>query len=274
LMVLLVLVFLSGVVGAAIQHFVPSMVTSLVPLETIYEEIPHVREQLCAEADKLVRVLFTQPGISGTGAATDSEEMIELESEDREYVGNLYRQTILPFLRDPAGAGSVLADAGRSASFFEALRRKLPAPAHGVIADLESICEVDPATAPVRLAARLAFGARPSLYRTDFIGCCARWRGVAILKGGRACGVQNPQHNHRNEPFHPHIRRRNTFGKHRRNGCPIRFNPLMGMPFRSDLVNLLKRKHLLLVVFCWIQQKAARTVLHRSFSPNNRSREI
>jgi hypothetical protein len=141
LMVLLVLVFLSGVVGAAIQHFVPSMVTSLVPLETIYEEIPHVREQLCAEADKLVRVLFTQPGISGTGAATDSEEMIELESEDREYVGNLYRQTILPFLRDPAGAGSVLADAGRSASFFEALRRKLPAPAHGVIADLESICE-------------------------------------------------------------------------------------------------------------------------------------
>jgi hypothetical protein len=72
-MALLFLVFLSGVAGAAIQQFVPGMLTSMVPLETIYEQIPHVREQLLAEA--------------GAAAAPESQEMIEMEADDREYVG-------------------------------------------------------------------------------------------------------------------------------------------------------------------------------------------
>src|SRR5258705_7220172 len=39
LMILLFVVILSGIVGAAIQHYVPSQLTANVPLETIYEEI-------------------------------------------------------------------------------------------------------------------------------------------------------------------------------------------------------------------------------------------
>jgi hypothetical protein len=138
LMVLLFLVFLSGVAGAAIQHFVPGMLTSTVPLETIYEEIPHVREQLLAEADALVRVLFTE---ADAAAAPESAEMIELEADDREYVAGVYHHMILPFLQHPDARASALADAARAGGFFEALRRKLPAAAHATIADLESICE-------------------------------------------------------------------------------------------------------------------------------------
>jgi len=138
LMALLFLVFLSGVGGAAIQHFVPGMITSMVPLETIYEEIPHVREQLLAEAEARVRVLFTE---ADAGAAPESAEMIELETEDRDYVAGVYRNMILPFLQHPDGGASVLADGDRAGAFFEALRRKLPATAHATIADLESICE-------------------------------------------------------------------------------------------------------------------------------------
>lgn len=154
LMVLLIVVYLSGVTGAAIQHFVPDMVRSMVPLETIYEEIPHVREQLLTEADNLVRVLFTLPeGVPepvGIGApvwfARDSREhgsgeLLELEAEDREYFRNVYSNVILPFLRNPDEGKPVLADAGKAGTFFEALRRKLPVAVHGKIADLESICE-------------------------------------------------------------------------------------------------------------------------------------
>jgi len=54
LMILLFIVILSGIIGAAIQHYVPSQLTASVPLETIYEEIPHVRQQLRDEADQLV----------------------------------------------------------------------------------------------------------------------------------------------------------------------------------------------------------------------------
>src|ERR1700743_2366351 len=46
LMMLLFVVYASGILGAALQHYLPSMITARVPLETIYEEIPHVRQQL------------------------------------------------------------------------------------------------------------------------------------------------------------------------------------------------------------------------------------
>src|SRR5580700_8039841 len=54
LMILLFIVVASGIIGAAIQHYVPRVILSEVPLETIYEEIPHVRQQLQAEADQLI----------------------------------------------------------------------------------------------------------------------------------------------------------------------------------------------------------------------------
>jgi hypothetical protein len=138
LMTLLFLVFFSGIAGALIQHFVPSMITSTIPLETIYEEIPHVRQQLLAEADNKVRVLFSEEDAPD---APDSEEMVELEVEDREYIADVYRQMILPFLQNPEIRATDLRDANRATSFFEAMRRRVPPTAHPAIADLESICE-------------------------------------------------------------------------------------------------------------------------------------
>jgi hypothetical protein len=154
LMVLLYLVFLSGVAGAAIQHFVPGLMTSMVPLETIYEEIPHVREQLRGDADVLVRALFTQPdavpepvsvalvaGAEKGPARPESEEMIEMEVEEREYAAGVYYETIRPFLVNPDDRGSILANADRARIFFDAMKRKLPVATYGVLADLESICD-------------------------------------------------------------------------------------------------------------------------------------
>ena len=56
-MLLFFIVIGSGILGAAIQHYVPSFMTSRVPLETIYEEIPHVRAQLREEADQLAAAI-------------------------------------------------------------------------------------------------------------------------------------------------------------------------------------------------------------------------
>ena len=57
LMLLFFIVIGSGILGAAIQHYVPSFMTSRVPMETIYEEIPHVRAQLREEADQLAAAI-------------------------------------------------------------------------------------------------------------------------------------------------------------------------------------------------------------------------
>src|SRR5262249_52809454 len=49
LMLLFFIVIASGLFGAALQHYLPRLMTQQVPMETIYEEIPHVRQQLREE---------------------------------------------------------------------------------------------------------------------------------------------------------------------------------------------------------------------------------
>src|SRR5436190_6461142 len=64
LMWLLIVTVASGVFGAALQHYIPPRMTSAVPLETIYDEISHVRLLLCEEADRAVEALCGNLGIA------------------------------------------------------------------------------------------------------------------------------------------------------------------------------------------------------------------
>lgn len=125
LMILFFIVWLSGIFGATLQHYLPSMILAEVPMETIYEEIPHVRAQLKDEADELV------------GAIAGSE----VEQEDKVRFREAYKATIRPFLEAPERAGVALADDEKSGLVFDSLRRSLPADLHGSLSDLENICE-------------------------------------------------------------------------------------------------------------------------------------
>ena len=113
LMALLIIVVLSGIAGAAIQHYVPTLLTTQVPLETIYEEIPHIRQQLREEADELV----------------ESAVQVEEEHEDKVRLRELYTMRIRPFLEAPADG------------LIDPLRPLVPPVFRGVLDDLESICE-------------------------------------------------------------------------------------------------------------------------------------
>src|SRR5437867_7609966 len=66
LMWLLIITVFSGVFGAALQHFVPRVMTSDVPLETIYDEIVHVRLLLREEADRAVESICGSLGLRKT----------------------------------------------------------------------------------------------------------------------------------------------------------------------------------------------------------------
>ncbi|MGD0966515.1 MAG: hypothetical protein ABSA57_21835, partial [Candidatus Acidiferrales bacterium] len=54
LMALFLVVFISGILGAVLQHFMPRVMTERVPMETIYEQIDRVEEQLVNEAAQIV----------------------------------------------------------------------------------------------------------------------------------------------------------------------------------------------------------------------------
>jgi len=143
LMLLFVIVWVSGIVGAAIQHYLPQMMTSRVPLETIYEEIPHVRRQLREEADQLVASICgplsgqaaepEEP--AGESAAVAVTTLVEIEPEDRDRFRGIYVDAIRPYLENPDTVR------GEFTAVFESLRRMLPSPVHAVLEDLESICE-------------------------------------------------------------------------------------------------------------------------------------
>jgi hypothetical protein len=135
LMVLLFITVGTGIMGAALQHFVPVFMTRSVPLETIYDEIPHVRRQLRDEADILAA------SISGTGE-TEHSVPTEIDPETRARFAAVYTKTILPVLQRPGRTrnGSISEELG---PVFDSLRKLLPINAHPILKDLESICEED-----------------------------------------------------------------------------------------------------------------------------------
>jgi hypothetical protein len=144
LMLLFFIVIGSGILGAAIQHYVPGFMTSRVPLETIYEEIPHVRAQLRDEADQLAVAICGPLNEAETVAEQTTEQaqtvLVEIEHDDRERFREVYLHKVRPYLADPETPGAELADPRRSAETFQALRRLLAPPVHSVLDDLENIC--------------------------------------------------------------------------------------------------------------------------------------
>src|SRR5882724_13060080 len=63
LMWLLIITVFSGAFGAALQHYIPRVMTSDVPLETIYDEIGRVRMLLREEADCSIEFLCGNLGL-------------------------------------------------------------------------------------------------------------------------------------------------------------------------------------------------------------------
>ncbi|MGZ5503107.1 MAG: hypothetical protein ACXWGY_00460, partial [Chthoniobacterales bacterium] len=57
LMGLYAVVMLSGIYGLILQHKLPTLMKERLPAEIVYEQIPNVRAQLCAAAEKLQRSL-------------------------------------------------------------------------------------------------------------------------------------------------------------------------------------------------------------------------
>ena len=113
LMLLFFIVIVSGIFGAALQHYLPRTILTQVPMETIYEEIPHVRQQLREEADQLV----------------EAAAQIDVEHEDKARLREIYQSKIRPVLEQPP------------AELLAPMRFAFPEPLHATLDDLENICE-------------------------------------------------------------------------------------------------------------------------------------
>ena len=124
LMWLVIIVVVSGLFGAALQHYLPQVMTAQVPGETIFEQIDHIREQLVANGDEAM-------GAAESAAGEETAKPLV----------DFYRREMRPFLQSHGARHQLLSSADRSRSTFEGLRLLLPAGLQESVKKLEQICE-------------------------------------------------------------------------------------------------------------------------------------
>jgi hypothetical protein len=164
LMWLLISTVVSGVFGAALQHYIPRVMTRDVKLETIYDEIGNVRKLLREEADRAVETVCGALGIgksasqevlragglsaarsisavSSGGVVAAAAETVVLTEEECAPLRKFYLSEMRPFLEQPKLRGSRLGDADKAHGAFSELRTLMPQSAQATVQDLEDICD-------------------------------------------------------------------------------------------------------------------------------------
>lgn len=162
LMWLLIITVVSGVFGAALQHYVPRVMTTDVKLETIYDEIGNVRKLLREEADRGVEAICGPLGIgksaneevqraggfsaartmaTSSGGAAVAAETVVLSEEECAPLRKFYLSEMRPFLEQPKMRGSRLSDADKAHGAFAGLQTLMPEAAQATVQDLEDICD-------------------------------------------------------------------------------------------------------------------------------------
>ena len=140
-------VVVSGLAGAALQHYMPRMMTQRVPMETIYDQIDRVQAQLLAEADTLIAsidAIAAKLGIYVAAAAGGGPVAVQTITTPEAALAELrsvYDQNVRPYLAH-RGAYSHPMNARKNAKgMFTRLRKLTPDELRDIVDDIENICE-------------------------------------------------------------------------------------------------------------------------------------
>jgi len=172
LMWMFLIVTISGIVGLALQNYLPRRMSELVTRETVYEQIPEVVRALVVEADERVEFVTADLGINeeleevvraggkkfyfDPAQRKSAAEKVEAERQKRKAEAQIavdetstlalrshYLQEVRPFLHQHPNRLSLRLFRNRAAvaAYFNRLRTIMPVAAHDVLADVEQICE-------------------------------------------------------------------------------------------------------------------------------------
>lgn len=144
LMILFSLIFLSGIFGLVLQQFVPRAMIRDLPLETIYEQIDHVIEQLRIEADDLVAEITNQEtdAFSFEAVAPGESRTQTSESSPSAILKAFHQEYVRPYLSasgDPAA--QKIHEEHRSELLFHQMTQILPDSLHPTLEKLDLLVE-------------------------------------------------------------------------------------------------------------------------------------
>ena len=180
MMWLFAIVYVSGFFGAWLQHTIPRRLMRDVPMETIYDQIGHVREQLLDEADGIVanacgklEVQIAVPDAAVSSGATALASVMRTgsgDADDGAPLRDFYLKEMRPFVQAPVG----VTPAGECDDGGGDVRQAAPAGASGAGTGhrrsrehLRGRAPAAAAAADARRAARLVDRARAVVVRDD-----------------------------------------------------------------------------------------------------------
>lgn len=128
-------IIISGIFGLALQQYLPRLMRTELPSETMYNQADEVCRRLRLTADDAVAKVcgvFVGVGAAGEDGGGGEEPAVAL--------GRFYRETVRPFLEPAGELRSALSSEVRAASVFAQVRNYLPGDLAATVVQLEQIC--------------------------------------------------------------------------------------------------------------------------------------
>ena len=158
LLIVYAIVMLSGVYGLALQHFLPRLMKEQVPLETIYEQIPHILNQFREAAQELRKSLEPAPvAVAATAVATSTSpiaaavtlavaepptSIVEVAPDpSAETLKQFLDEAALPYLAAPRGDKLLLGGQRVSDDQFRLLKISVGTEWQGKVDQLQAWCD-------------------------------------------------------------------------------------------------------------------------------------
>lgn len=148
LMVIFTVVTASGILGAVLQQYLPRMMTRQVPLETTFEQIADVRQQLLNEGEELVAAACAPPKpapiakteAAAGGVATAVAPVLIAANEFAPPLQSCWEETIRVYLEHSINVRQGRVNNRKALQALRQLRTLLPPAMHDTVAALEDIC--------------------------------------------------------------------------------------------------------------------------------------
>ncbi len=157
LLVLYAVVMVSGFYGLALQHFLPRMMKEQIPLETIFEQIPHILKRLHEDAQKF-RQTVTAPPVTAAPAPGAAPVVADPNSPvapvaapvpaepakvdpSTDILKQFLDQEALPYLAAKRGDKLRLGSQRVADDYFRALKVSVTAQWHADVERLQNWCD-------------------------------------------------------------------------------------------------------------------------------------
>ncbi len=151
LLVLYAVVMVSGFYGLALQHFLPRIMKEQIPLETIFEQIPHILKTL-HEAAKKIRDALDAPAaapapVAVAAGAVGAETPAPVPAEppkpnpSADVFKGFLDQEALPYLEAKRGDDMRLGSKRTSDDLFRALKVSVTPEFHADVERLQNWCD-------------------------------------------------------------------------------------------------------------------------------------